>query len=816
MSARAPAQNGGGATTDLPSRPRGGGRGRSQGRGRGRGRGGNMNDGENPQHNPGGARKGGRGGQNQNQNGGQRMGAAVALADANPRPSPTDPAQLAARYKRPEAAEGKNGEEGVDAEVCFICASEIEHESIAPCNHRTCHICCLRMRALYKDQNCAHCRTPAPFVVFTNDKTKRYEDFTDADIASVDKINGIRYESTEIEGDTTLLLRFNCPDEICDVACISWPDLHRHVRVAHKKKICDLCSKHKKIFTHEHELYTDAELSKHMKNGDDNPGAVDQSGFKGHPLCSFCGTRFYSDDELFVHCRNSHEKCHVCDERSGGVPQYFLNYEAVYAHMVKDHYVCREPECLEKKFIAFASEMDLKGHQLEEHANSLSKDVRRDARTVDISSFDYRAPYVEARRGGGSQREQREGRGRGRGRDPNAEPIPASSAQPLRRDEQAFQRQMAIQSAQSITPRTFGGQLTANPTPAQSRAPAPAAMTVPPPSRNVEAAVRATSTPDTPQAGTTPQEHARAARHSAVIERASTLLQSNTNKLSQFRNFISSFQKNAIAAPALIDSFFALFSDTPPSALGTLIREVADLFEDPAKAAAIRAAHSSWRAVNEDYPSLPAASSSGGGSIPLNWAVTTPSTSSSAKPKTSRVLKLKSSTAQSSRSSVSQNRSWGTASKASSSTAAASASSSNPFPGLPSAAARPSAPTRTVSTVSWAASSSSSGPARPTPPTSRPVSRNVGKGDSSAFPALPAAAKPMSSIFGYGSGMVRRDAGMGPSSNAWSASSDASASGSGSGSGSGNMVETEQGEEVGGKGKKKGNKGKKVMLYNWG
>lgn len=45
-----------------------------------------------------------------------------------------------------------------DREVCFICASEVEHISISPCNHRTCHICALRLRALYKTKACAHCR----------------------------------------------------------------------------------------------------------------------------------------------------------------------------------------------------------------------------------------------------------------------------------------------------------------------------------------------------------------------------------------------------------------------------------------------------------------------------------------------------------------------------------------------------------------------------------------------------------------------------------------------------------------------------------
>lgn len=46
----------------------------------------------------------------------------------------------------------------VEAEVCFICASPVVHNSVAPCNHRTCHICALRLRALYKTRACAHCR----------------------------------------------------------------------------------------------------------------------------------------------------------------------------------------------------------------------------------------------------------------------------------------------------------------------------------------------------------------------------------------------------------------------------------------------------------------------------------------------------------------------------------------------------------------------------------------------------------------------------------------------------------------------------------
>jgi E3 ubiquitin-protein ligase ZNF598 len=60
-------------------------------------------------------------------------------------------------------AQEQGGDADDDTEVCFICASNIDHRSITPCNHDTCHICALRMRALYKDKNCPHCRVSAPW-----------------------------------------------------------------------------------------------------------------------------------------------------------------------------------------------------------------------------------------------------------------------------------------------------------------------------------------------------------------------------------------------------------------------------------------------------------------------------------------------------------------------------------------------------------------------------------------------------------------------------------------------------------------------------
>jgi E3 ubiquitin-protein ligase ZNF598 len=489
-------------------------------------------------------------------------------------------------------------------------------------------------------------------VVFTDSPDKRFQEFDDSEFVKIDTNLGIKYEKDEILEDTVLLLRYNCPDKDCDAACLGWPDLHRHVRSKHNKTMCDLCTRNKKVFTHEHELFTFGELRKHERYGDDNPGAIDQSGFKGHPECGFCRQRFYGDDELYTHCREKHERCHICDRRNGGRnPQYYMNYQELEKHFAAEHFVCLDAECQANKTNVFESEMDLKAHQLAEHPNGLSKDARRDARVVNLSGFDQlRQPY-QPQRGG---RREREGRGNGRGRDPNADPLPMSTAQPQTRAELAFQRQMAIQSSQSVSNRTFGGQLTQSAQP--SRAAGPALVSPRPQQANLVPGMESLIVDP---ADLTPQERARQLRHQAVTERATQLLKNNATKLSQFRAYVSDFRTDKTTAQDILESFFSLF-DCSPSDLGKLIRELADLYEDETKRHSLLEAWNSWRSINEDYPSLPGPSSGGlGGSSGASGATSYASATTSTSSKNlaaslganitsgRRVLKLKSSTAQS-------------------------------------------------------------------------------------------------------------------------------------------------------------------------
>ncbi|EPE06884.1 zinc finger protein [Ophiostoma piceae UAMH 11346] len=871
-------RNGGEAGGDSANAGRDSGRG---GRGRGRGRGGggrggnrggdsqpasgegssNNNSSNNNRRRGGGGR--GRGG---------HQGGAEGEASAEPRISQKDPI-LRSTQQSDAVAGAEDGDEEDDAEVCFICANPVIHHAIAPCNHLTCHICALRMRALYRTKDCPHCRTPAPYVIFTDDPSKRFEDYSAADITSTDDNIGIKYTNEDIVGDTVLLLRYNCPDDSCDYAGLGWPDLHRHVRSEHHKKMCDLCTRNKKVFTHEHDLFSDKGLETHMRNGNDKPGAKDQSGFRGHPLCGFCGERFYDDDKLYEHCRNKHERCFICDRQDSRKPHYFRNYNELEKHFSNDHYLCLDRECMEKKFVVFGSEMDLKAHQLTEHGNTLSKDVRRDVQVVSMADFNYR-PSQSGRNGGGG------GGGGGRqsrGRDPNADaPAPVATSQNMRRDEIAYQRQLNIHSAQNVTNRTFGSHLsTPAPTPAEAG-----------PSRQNNRSQNnqrnstnsnknntssnsnnnnnvSTATPSSlinpmetlsvqDMSQMTPQDRARAVRHGAVIERASNMLGSNPTKIAKFRAHISSFRQGSWTAAQLVDAFSSLFADTSDTALGSLVREVADLFEDPVQADALRRALSDRRAVNdrnggvtEDYPSLPTLGGMHGATTSTSgWAAAAssseaqlPNAQSAQRNSSTRVLRLKHSTrlggpstttaslASAPRSNVGPagravpGATW-TAPPSSRpgvlSSASMSSASSASFPALPSTGKKSaSAGSSWTSTGGGPASSlaarvggASANIVRPSTysspaPSSASSARRPAGGEDN-FPALPAAAKPPPpSVFSYGRRTVRRDLGGNQDTGfSWTAGGSAA-----------DAAENEvPEEEPTGKGKKKGKK----VLVQWG
>lgn len=245
-----------------------------------------------------------------------------------------------------------------------------------------------------------------------------------------------------------------------------------------------------------------------------------------------------------------------------------------------------------------------------------------------------------------------------------------------------------------------------------------------------------------------------------------------------------------MTARELIITFFSLF-DAPAADLGKLINELADLYENEEKKKGLRKAWSDWRAINEDYPSLPALGPSTTAASIAGAGITSGGGH--------RVLKLKNSTAPS----LSGNsgaprappRTWG---------------NNASVPASSSAISNTGSIAKVGTTTPWASGSAVS------KVPSRPTSTKPAPSGADAFPALPTAKKPNTLIAGLTRGAVRWDNGQ-SGGNAWGATN-------GYASGGAADLKAEDGDVLGAEavaatagGKKKGKQGRKgEMLYKFG
>ncbi|KAI8802957.1 hypothetical protein BJ742DRAFT_761934 [Cladochytrium replicatum] len=444
---------------------------------------------------------------------------------------------------------------------CFICTEPISTYALGECNHRVCHICSLRLRALYKVRACALCKSPLESVVFTKNPSPAFQSFDLKAMPFHDARLKIFMDEEDIYEDMLILLRFNCPEPSCDVACPEgWPELKRHVKKQHGLMLCDLCCRFKKVFTHEHTLFNQQTLAKHMKEGDPNDPS-----FKGHPLCGFCQLSFYGDDELYEHCREKHEQCFLC-QRAGIRNQYYANYNGLEEHFNLGHFPCPNPECKERKFVVFASDIDLKAHEMEEHKEQSAAGKKKPrGQAIDVNFSYAGSPSRDGNRRGTG----RGGGGGGRGRDDrdNSEhnsrsdsprerpqpPVPDTAQRdraesnskveypPLAR---ARQNQAGPGSDESSTrrlrpPPSFGTQLTSSATAVYAN------------SANNEMTSEAASseTPAAVPALTGDRE---------LIRRLQSLFQSNATSFAEFRTLASSYKENSISADEFMDRFAGL------------------------------------------------------------------------------------------------------------------------------------------------------------------------------------------------------------------------------------------------------------------
>ncbi|KAB2621690.1 zinc finger protein 598-like [Pyrus ussuriensis x Pyrus communis] len=103
---------------------------------------------------------------------------------------------------------------------------------------------------------------------------------------------------------------------------------------------------------------------------------TERCGFNGHPMCEFCSNPFYGDNELYMHMSTEHYTCHICQRQHPGQYEYYNNYDDLESHFSQAHFLCKDDDCLTKKFVVFATESELKRHNAKEHGGNMSRSRR--------------------------------------------------------------------------------------------------------------------------------------------------------------------------------------------------------------------------------------------------------------------------------------------------------------------------------------------------------------------------------------------------------------------------------------------------------
>ena len=254
------------------------------------------------------------------------------------------------------------------------------------CPHCTdlCSICLLRVRAQQRIFACPVCKSDLPQVICGHDNIKSINIWGDSagPDYTMDQRSNIFFPKEYYKRNIEPLFLWKC--KVCFITKRDAKALKLHLNSEHNLQLCNLCIEHKQIFPSEQKVYSQGDYEKHLKNGDND-------GSDGHPNCEFCKRRYYDKVGLFTHLSKDHFTCHLC-EREGIRFKYYKDYYSLESHFRNTHYICEEPACIAKRFIVFASDIELASHTLQWHPANAPK------RTISIQ-FKSRGP---SRHGDGS------------------------------------------------------------------------------------------------------------------------------------------------------------------------------------------------------------------------------------------------------------------------------------------------------------------------------------------------------------------------------------------------------------------------------
>eukprot|EP00873_Tetraselmis_striata_P040719 jgi/Tetstr1/460983/TSEL_006135.t1 len=330
-------------------------------------------------------------------------------------------------------------------ECCFICAEPLEWLAYGPCGHKeACSKCVMRMRFVLKDTRCVMCQQEAPAVLVT----RALGSFTAS--APPEVFSSLSHKNSREKGYHCLrsidayfddqdhfqhmrrMCSFSHPAaSSTDGANRTFPnlkELKKHLLSVENLHFCDLCVENRKVFISEQQLYTKADLNRHLNRGDAS-GPMAENIFKAIPsavLASltsssaivvmanvrFCRKRFYGENEIYQHMQTAHEHCFICRRADPNKYVYYRDYTELEGHFRSSHFLCEDSDCLANKFVVFPSEQELRQHKALEHKGGMSKGQRREALALP-TAFQY--PEGAGPPGARSRRNANAGGAAGRG-----------------------------------------------------------------------------------------------------------------------------------------------------------------------------------------------------------------------------------------------------------------------------------------------------------------------------------------------------------------------------------------------------------------
>lgn len=269
--------------------------------------------------------------------------------------------------------------------TCLLCYEVMTLRAVSPCGHDSvCPVCVLRMRSLMKSRSCPFCKQELEAVVVCSMvDDRRFNDF-DLNLLLKDEECSMFYEKRKEFDRFTKLKSISC--KFCSTSkdstrFSSRSDLITHLKM-HSTYVCSICVENSHKFVTEWKYFSEKRmLQEHIRYG--SQGSTQVLAIDPHPKCEFCLRLFFDKDFLYAHMEHDHFKCHIC--HTDGSQKYYSNYPKLFEHFEKQHFICNDFQCLDKKFIVFPNAIDLQAHQLKEHSGKgLTTSQRRNLARIDL------------------------------------------------------------------------------------------------------------------------------------------------------------------------------------------------------------------------------------------------------------------------------------------------------------------------------------------------------------------------------------------------------------------------------------------------